>query len=176
MSIAHLFTCFHGSPLYAGFYKYSILFSIILLHTCQDTSVVSDSLRAHGLYVAHQVPLSVGILQASISEWVTMLSSRGSSWPRDQISSLALAGEFFTTNAIQEALFYYTVHFKFCWCVCLKQPGFETLLCHLLVKWSLENDACHMQEHRCTLCTSKFLQQLNEYNNSFLHWAVRIKG
>jgi len=33
--------------------------------------------------VAHQAPLSMGILQASILEWVAMPSSRGSSRPRD---------------------------------------------------------------------------------------------
>ena len=33
--------------------------------------------------VAHQVPLSMGILQASILEQVAMPSSRGSSQPRD---------------------------------------------------------------------------------------------
>ena len=41
-----------------------------------------------------------GILQARILEWVAMPSSRGSSWPRDQICisymSSALASEFFT--------------------------------------------------------------------------------
>ena len=34
--------------------------------------------------VAHQDPLSMGILQARILEWVAMPSSRGSSQPRDQ--------------------------------------------------------------------------------------------
>ena len=33
--------------------------------------------------VAHQAPLSLGILQARILEWVAMPSSRGSSQPRD---------------------------------------------------------------------------------------------
>ena len=36
--------------------------------------------------VAHQAPLSLGILQARILEWVAMPSSRGSSQPRDQNS------------------------------------------------------------------------------------------
>ena len=35
---------------------------------------------------AHQVPLSMKILQAVILEWVAMPSSRGSSWNRDCIS------------------------------------------------------------------------------------------
>ena len=33
--------------------------------------------------VAHQAPLSMGILQARILEWVVLPSSRGFSWPRD---------------------------------------------------------------------------------------------
>ena len=34
-------------------------------------------------YIACQAPLSMGILQERILEWVAMPSSRGSSWPRD---------------------------------------------------------------------------------------------
>ena len=45
-------------------------------------SIVSDSLRPLGT-AAHQAPLSTGILQAKILEWVVMPSSRGSSQPRD---------------------------------------------------------------------------------------------
>ena len=48
-----------------------------------------------------------GILQAIILEWVAMLSSRGSSQPRDQptsLTSLALTVKIFTTNATWEAL------------------------------------------------------------------------
>ena len=45
-------------------------------------SVVANSLGPHGL--AHQAPLSMGILQASILEWVARLFFRASSQPRDQ--------------------------------------------------------------------------------------------
>ena len=48
-----------------------------------------------------------GILQASILEWVTMTSSRGSFLPGIRLMSLtppALAGGFFTTSATWEAL------------------------------------------------------------------------
>ena len=44
----------------------------------------------------------LGILQARILQWVAMLSSRRSSWPRDQTKSLmspAFKGEFLTTSA-----------------------------------------------------------------------------
>ena len=57
-----------------------------------------------GLGVAHQAPLSMGILQVRILEWVAMLSSRRSSQPRDwtQISP-RIAGRFFTILAPREA-------------------------------------------------------------------------
>ena len=63
-------------------------------------SVVSDSVTLQT--VACQAPLSMGILQARIQEWVAMPSSRGSSQSRDQTKisySPALAGRFFTTAA-----------------------------------------------------------------------------
>ena len=44
---------------------------------------------------AHQAPLSMGILQARILEWVAMPSSRGSSQPRDQTQVSHIAGVFF---------------------------------------------------------------------------------
>ena len=42
--------------------------------------------------VAHQAPLSMGILQARILEWVAMPSSRESSQPRDQTQVSLIAG------------------------------------------------------------------------------------
>ena len=42
--------------------------------------------------VALQTPLSMGILQARILEWVVMASSRGSSQPRDQTQVSFIAG------------------------------------------------------------------------------------
>ena len=47
--------------------------------------------------VAHQAPLSMGILQARILQWVAMPSSRGSSQPRDRTHVSHVAGEFFTS-------------------------------------------------------------------------------
>ena len=44
--------------------------------------------------VAHQAPLSMGILQARILEWVSMPSSRGSSQPRDWTQVSRIAGRF----------------------------------------------------------------------------------
>ena len=55
--------------------------------------------------LAHQAPLSMGILQAGILEWVAMSSSRASSLPRIKSESpdLCIAGGFFTYWAIGEA-------------------------------------------------------------------------
>ena len=52
--------------------------------------------------VAHQAPLSMGILQARILEWVAMPSSRGSSQPKDQTQVSCTAGVFFTICATRE--------------------------------------------------------------------------
>ena len=53
--------------------------------------------------VAHQAPLSMGIPQARILEWVAMPFSRGSSQPRDQTWVSCTAGRFFTDWATREA-------------------------------------------------------------------------
>ena len=58
---------------------------------------VCDSLRPHGLYIAH------GILQARILEWVAVSFSRGASWPRNQTRVSCIAGGFFTIWATREA-------------------------------------------------------------------------
>ena len=42
--------------------------------------------------VAHQAPLSMGILQARILEWLAIPSSRGSSQPRDQAQVSRITG------------------------------------------------------------------------------------
>ena len=44
-----------------------------------------------------------GILQAKILEWVSIPSSRGSSWPRDQIQVSYVAGRFFTVWVTRKA-------------------------------------------------------------------------
>ena len=56
-------------------------------------TVMSDSLRLHGQSMA---PLSMGILQARIVEWVAMPSSRGFSQPRNWTKVSCTAGRFFT--------------------------------------------------------------------------------
>ena len=55
--------------------------------------------------IARQAPLSMGILQARILEWVAMPSSRGSLQPRDLSQVFLIAGRFFTVWATREAHF-----------------------------------------------------------------------
>ena len=59
-------------------------------------SVVSDSVTSWT--VTCQAPLSMGILQARILEWVAIFFPRASSQPGMEPGSLALAGGFFTTE------------------------------------------------------------------------------
>ena len=57
--------------------------------------------------VACQAPLSMEILQARILEWVAMLSSRGSSQPRDRTGDFygsCTAGRFFSTEPLGKPL------------------------------------------------------------------------
>ena len=61
----------------------------------ESCSVVSDSLRPHGLY---------GNLQARILERVAFPFSRGSSQPRDWTGISCIAGRFFTNWVMREAL------------------------------------------------------------------------
>ena len=49
--------------------------------------------------VAFQAPLSMGILQARIPEWVAMPTSSVSSQPRGQTQVSLIAGRFFTISA-----------------------------------------------------------------------------
>ena len=51
--------------------------------------------------VTRQAPLSMGILQERILEWVAMSSSRESSQPRDQTQVSHIAGRSFTICATQ---------------------------------------------------------------------------
>ena len=58
--------------------------------------------------VVRQAPLSIGILQARILEWIAMPSSRRSSQPRDQTQVPCIVGGFFTIWATREAHEYWS--------------------------------------------------------------------
>ena len=68
-----------------------------------SSSVLSDSLRPHGLslpgYSVH------GIFQARVLEWVAISFSRGSSRPRDRTQVFHIVGRSFTVWAMREVLF-----------------------------------------------------------------------
>ena len=62
--------------------------------------------------LACQTPLSLGVLQARILEWVAMPSSRRSSQPRDQIRVSCTAGRFCTTESPGKPLSHLTPALK----------------------------------------------------------------
>ena len=55
--------------------------------------------------LAHQGPLSMGILQARILEWVAVSSSKGSSQPRDPV-------QFFCMSCIDWGILYHQHHLE----------------------------------------------------------------
>ena len=55
-----------------------------MLYICAAAAAKSLQLYLTPWTVAHQTPLSMGISQARILEWVARSSSRGSSPPRDR--------------------------------------------------------------------------------------------
>ena len=63
-------------------------------HSCVCACVVTQSCQTccNTVHCGLQAPLSLGILQARILEWVAMPSSRGSSQPRDQTHVSRIAG------------------------------------------------------------------------------------
>ena len=73
-----------------------LLFALVSMYTRSVTSGVSNS--ATLWIVAHRDPLSMGILQASILDWVAMPASRASSQPRDWTWVSCIASRFFTTE------------------------------------------------------------------------------
>ena len=57
---------------------------------------------------ARQAPLSMGILQARILEWVTVPFCRGSSQPKDRTRVPCIIGRFFTSWVTREAQEYWS--------------------------------------------------------------------
>ena len=97
-----------------GSFELNFLFfsSMLSIHTLigmiSSVMCCAQSLSCVQLFVtpwtrAHQVPLSMGIIQAKILEWVAIPSSRGSFQPRDQICVFCIAGGFLTIWVTREA-------------------------------------------------------------------------
>ena len=107
-------TCLHVILNLGGYFElnFLLILSILYLHTligmislvkCCAQSFSCVRLFATSWIRAHQAPLSMGILQAKILEWVAIPSSRGSSQPRDQIWVFCIAGGFLTIWVTREA-------------------------------------------------------------------------
>ena len=82
--------------------------------TCCSFSLIRVWLFEIPWPVAHQAPLSMGILQARILDWVAMVSSRGSSQCRDWTQVSWIAGRFFISWATRAAPLRSTTRFLFC--------------------------------------------------------------
>ena len=86
--------------------------SLVLRSLCSlCCAVLSCSVVSNFLWpprTVHGAPLSMGILQARILEWVAMPCCRGSSQPRDRTHVSRIAGRFFTMWATREAQRYWS--------------------------------------------------------------------
>ena len=78
------------------------------LYTHCSYSLSCDQLFVVPWTAAHQVPLSLAILQTNILELVAMPFSRGSSQSRDWTQASGITGGFFTNWATREAQVFYT--------------------------------------------------------------------
>ena len=76
------------------------------LHTCVlSHSVVSDCVPPHGLYVAHQAPLSMEFSRQEYWNGLPFPTPGDLPHPRTETSSPASAGEFFTTESPGKPVF-----------------------------------------------------------------------
>ena len=85
------------SSIWCGFRIMCVCVCVCVCVRILSHSVVSDSLRPPWT-VAYQAPLSKGILQARILEWVVMPCFRGSSQARDWTRSPALQADSLPTE------------------------------------------------------------------------------
>ena len=98
----HLFKKPVRTGIHKALWSYKAKTAAIRKEKWESRSVVSDSLRPHGLYTVH------GILQATTLEWVAFPFSSGSSPPRDWTQVSRMAGGFFISWATREAQEYWS--------------------------------------------------------------------
>ena len=72
--------------------KLTEMFKNLFRNSCAVLSRCHVRLFVTPWTLAHQAPLSMGILQARILEWVAILFARGSSQPRDQTQASHIVG------------------------------------------------------------------------------------
>ena len=103
--------------------------------------------------IACQAPLSMGILQARILEWVAMPSSRGFSQPRDRTQVSWIAGRFFTLWVTREAQFkqwnLLKVSYTFCQKWSLNLPPRIWFCRSGLLPWICINNLIGKKRQRC---------------------------
>ena len=110
--------------------------------------VLSGLVMSHSVTpwtVARQAPLSMGILQARILEWVAMPSSRQSSRPRDRTHvscSSCIAGGFFTTEQLVKLPYQALPLSKF---------SISKLLMSLLVIYFISTTSAYKDQQICKL-------------------------
>ena len=98
-------------PIYSFFFKISgrRVTKDSFTHLSSWCAMLGHLVMSNSLWppwtVACQAPLSMGILQARILEWVVMPSSRGSSQLRNWIQVSHIADGFFIVWVTREALF-----------------------------------------------------------------------
>ena len=94
--------------------------------------------------VGYQAPLSMGILQARILEWVAMPSSRGSSQPQDRTEVSCITGGYFTIWATREAQEYWVGSLSFLQGIFLTQElSWDRLHCRqILYQLSYQGSPC----------------------------------
>ena len=105
----------------------------------------------------------LGILQASIVEWVAISFNRGSSWPSNRIQVSYIAGRFFAYWVRREALF-------ICICVCIyTYNGLSKIAyCSKVLKYSGLQDLIISKK-----MSEKKLPFSNKYQNIIvLFWAL----
>ena len=98
--------------------------------------------------VARRTPLSMGILQTRVLEWVAMPSSRGSFQPGDQTQISCITGGFFTVWATREA----PTNCAHCKCRILNSEDLRDSLVPVLHEWV--NEWVKVAQSCPTLCNS----------------------
>ena len=108
----------HPNTRYKLFFYIIMPIKICLCCAVLGRSVVSDSLPPPWT-ATRQAPLSMGVLQARVLEWIAMPSSRGSSQPRDQTRSPTLQVDSLLTETPGKfsllLIFFIKQMFKMAW-------------------------------------------------------------
>ena len=139
-------------------------FFFSFLSTILNLPVVSDSLQPPWT-AAHQVPLSVGILQASILEWVAIPSSRGSSQPRDWAKASCITGGFFTAWAIRRAQEYGVGSLSHLQGIFLTQESNREILHYRRILYQLSYQGSNLF-HLCSILYTFYISKLKIYPES----------